>query len=144
MNPDTSHRAPTVSGKAWIALFLIAGFAVRGFFYLQARNVEIVHTLGLDAQYYHEWARALARGNWTLDEPYFQGPLYPYLLAALYKIFGAEPTVARVAQMVLGAGTTALAFWVGDRAVNRATGILATPCFSKTTSWPRRCFCSCS
>ena len=42
--------------------------------------------LGLDALYYDEWAKRILRDGLQGSDPYFMGPLYPHLLAAVYKV----------------------------------------------------------
>jgi 4-amino-4-deoxy-L-arabinose transferase-like glycosyltransferase len=69
-----------------------------------------------DTQRFQATAERLAAGDWMLSgEPYEQGPLYPYALAALYRVFGPDPRAVRVAQALLGVGTCLLLFALARR-----------------------------
>ncbi len=61
-----------------------------------------------DAEAYHNWALRIAGGQWLGDGVFYQAPLYPYFLAAVYKVFGDGPTMIRFIQAVIGAGACAL------------------------------------
>lgn len=56
-----------------------------------------------DSLYYHEWALRLVAGE-DSRTVFFQAPLYPYFLGALYRIFSPDPWTPRIAQAIL-AGT---------------------------------------
>lgn len=57
-----------------------------------------------DSLYYHEWALRLAAGE-SDNTVFFQAPLYPYFLGALYWLISPDPWVPRVVQAILaGAG----------------------------------------
>jgi 4-amino-4-deoxy-L-arabinose transferase-like glycosyltransferase len=56
----------------------------------------------LDSAFYHTWARSLAAGEGDFRGPYFLAPLYPHVLAWLYRAFGSEVAVARLFQSALG------------------------------------------
>jgi tetratricopeptide (TPR) repeat protein len=65
----------------------------------------------MDALYHSDWAKdILAGGTWAADDVYFRGPLYPYLLAGLYKISGDSITFAVFVQHVLGTLSAGLTF----------------------------------
>lgn len=66
--------------------------------------------LVMDSQEYDRWAREIAAGDWLGREVFFQAPLYPYLVALLYRVFGAAPGVVYLFQIALAtAGLWALA-----------------------------------
>src|SRR5688572_15208798 len=107
-----------------------------------------------DMATYVEQARRLASGDWLAREPYHpyhlwqkeaaseadwlrwygphsfhQAPLYSYGLAALSKLTPAYLTLAKVLQLLLGAGTcllvAGLAGHIGGTAVAAAAGLIA-------------------
>ena len=55
-----------------------------------------------DAEAYHNWALRIADGQWLGDGVFYQAPLYPYFLAAVYKVFGDGATMIRFIQAVIG------------------------------------------
>lgn len=88
----------------------------------------------IDELAYDAWARRIAGGDWLGDTVFFQEPLYPYLLGAVYRIFGADMAVARglnVALALLWVLCTArIAALVGGRRAGITVGVvaaLATP-----------------
>ncbi|MGA9666652.1 MAG: tetratricopeptide repeat protein [Gallionella sp.] len=81
-----------------------------------------------DSLYYHEWALRLIAGKGN-DTVFFQAPLYPYFLGALYRIFSPDPWVPRIAQTLLaGAGCVLLslsAYRLFGRRAGWMVGLLA-------------------
>lgn len=81
-----------------------------------------------DSLYYHEWALRLASGE-SDNNVFFQAPLYPYFLGAIYRIFSPDPWTPRVAQAILaGAGCVLLslsAFRLFGRRAAWFVGLLA-------------------
>ena len=62
-------------------------------------------SLKLDDGVYHEMAKAISQGNWLGDLPFsaYRMPLYPYILAVLYRIFGPSITLVHYVQSLVGA-----------------------------------------
>ncbi|PCI37559.1 MAG: hypothetical protein COB53_06170 [Elusimicrobia bacterium] len=58
-------------------------------------------------------------------ETSIRAPGYPYFLAFLYKVFGRSYTAVRLVQVVLGAFTAWLLFWIVCSAFDDKTGITA-------------------
>ncbi len=61
-----------------------------------------------DARAYHEWALRIAGGDWLGGDVFYQAPLYPYFLGAVYAIAGDGAAVVRVIQAAIGAASCAL------------------------------------
>lgn len=61
-----------------------------------------------DARAYHEWALRIADGDWLGQGVFYQAPLYPYVLAVVYKVFGDGAAILRFVQAVIGAGSCVL------------------------------------
>lgn len=78
--------------------------------------------LAVDARTNHEMASQIAAGTFTRHEPFWQPPLYPYFLAALYKVSGPSPGAARLVQALLGAISCWLIFRLGERFFGRRAG----------------------
>ncbi len=80
------------------------------------------------------WARAqeIIAGAWLPGRPYFQDPLFPYLLAGLMKVVGSDVSRLRIALACLGACTPVAVYWAGRRGFGRAegwvAGVLAAAC----------------
>src|SRR5262245_27215815 len=66
-----------------------------------------------DAEAYHGWAARIAGGDWIGQTVFYQAPLYPYLLAGVYRLLGDSVTIVRVIQALVGASSCALLAWTG-------------------------------
>jgi len=81
--------------------------------------------LAMDSQEYDRWAQAIAGGDWWGSEPFFQAPLYPYLLALVYRLAGHSLDAVYLLQIALAvAGLAALAR-AADRMLGAPHGLLA-------------------
>src|SRR6267143_62155 len=76
---------------------------------------------GGDMHFYNDWARQILQGRFTDHFAFYGLPLYAYLLAFLYKIFGYSPFAPGFLQACLDAGTATLLYKIAAR-VFRNTG----------------------
>ena len=74
-----------------------------------ARSAFLLPTRG-DMQFYNDWAQRILRGDLTDHAAFYGLPLYPYLLAFLYKIFGYNPFIPGLLQALLEGGTAVLIY----------------------------------
>ena len=89
---------------------------------LAVRDAPFVGQLALDSQEYDRWARAIAAGDWLGSAPFFQAPLYPYLVALVYRfvpLAAAAPLAVYLLQIAVAV--------VGCWALVRAGEALAGP-----------------
>jgi tetratricopeptide (TPR) repeat protein len=86
----------------------IFAFLVRCLYLYQIHDAPFYGIRIGDADAYHQWARRIAAGDWLGDGIFYQAPLYPYLLALIYKLFGDSVTTIRVIQAALGAASCVL------------------------------------
>lgn len=116
-----------VSGRFAIALgaIVLGALVLRVAVFVACRDWILFRVPVLDAAFYHDTARDLLAGRWPGSEPYFMGPLYSYVLAGFYALFGADVTVARIFQMALGLATIALTGIAGRRALGAGAGLAA-------------------
>ncbi len=66
-----------------------------------------------DMQFYNDWALRILRGNWTDHTAFYGLPLYAYVLAAIYWVWGHNPFVPGFLQACLDAGTAVLVYQMG-------------------------------
>ncbi|PYJ88532.1 MAG: hypothetical protein DME70_03805, partial [Verrucomicrobia bacterium] len=95
----------------------------------------LLFSSGSDMQFYDDWAKQILHGHWTDHQAFYGLPLYPFLVALLYRIFGYSPFVPGFFQACLDAGTAVLIYKITVRLMtvtaNRSkkaatvTGILA-------------------
>ena len=65
--------------------------------------------LVMDSREYDHWAQEVAAGDWLGSKVFFQAPLYPYALAAVYSVFGHRVDAVYLLQIALAvAGCWAL------------------------------------
>jgi tetratricopeptide (TPR) repeat protein len=74
---------------------------------------------GSDMQFYDDWAKQILHGHWTDHQAFYGLPLYPFLLALLYRVFGYSPFVPGFFQAGLDAGTAVLIYKITIRVMMR-------------------------
>ncbi len=82
----------------------------------------------LDEQYHVEWAKYFSLGNessFVDSGVYYKGPMYPWFLGVQYFLFGDRPPIFKLIQMILGAFSCVLLYWIGERIFNPRVGLLA-------------------
>lgn len=129
MDGDPSLNAARRAGRKdrWLlaAIVLLAfGLRLAAVLQYEARHPE-AEELSIDEASYDRWAREIAGGDWIGDEVFFQEPLYPYSLGALYAVFGPLKVVARIVQCALWAATAALVGLLARKLFGRAAGWIA-------------------
>jgi Tfp pilus assembly protein PilF len=114
-----------------LAVVFVLAFSVRLGHVLEIRDTVLFEAPLVDAHDYDVAAREIARkGPGALEVPYYQPPLYPILLGAVYRLTDGSYLAPRVFQALLGAGTVALVFALAAsggrrRAAWFAAGLLA-------------------
>ena len=88
--------------KRLVAVFLLAA-GLRGAHVAAVGHAPFARLLIGDARSYDRWAKQIAAGEWLGTTTFYQAPLYPYALAALYRVAGVDPMRVRWAQAVVGA-----------------------------------------
>jgi tetratricopeptide (TPR) repeat protein len=78
-----------------------------------------------DPKAYDEWARQIAAGDWLGTDVFYQAPLYPYLLGALYSVAGRHLMLVRVVQAVMSAGACVLLAAAARRLFSPRVGLIA-------------------
>ncbi|MHC4945492.1 MAG: glycosyltransferase family 39 protein [Planctomycetota bacterium] len=136
-----------------LGLFLLA-FLIRFAYIIEYEDRVAInyHTFDqTDNHTFHLWARNIAGGDWLCrnqihpyhrwteevapeaqwiewygkKEIFHQAPLYPYVIASLYYIFGEDVFFARLFQTLMGACTCLLVFLTGRLLFGRWTGLAA-------------------
>ena len=106
------------------ALFLVA-IAVRLAHVWAIHDTAFFDVLMGDARSYDQWAQRLATGNWVGTDVFYQAPLYPYFLGALYAVFGRDLLIVRVIQTLVGSSAVVLLASAGERLFSRRVGVVA-------------------
>ncbi len=121
------QRLWTTESFRWSLLVFAAAAAVRVINLLfLARNDPAFYVPQIDSLWHHRWAIEIISGNFWGDEVFFRAPLYPYLLALIYWIFGIKIFVAKFIQAIGGALTCVLIYQLGRTAFTERIGRLAS------------------
>jgi tetratricopeptide (TPR) repeat protein len=117
-------------GRRTLLAVLAVALGLRLAHWAAVRGAPFVGRLVMDSQEYDRWARGIAAGDWLGSGVFFQAPLYPYLVAAIYRIAGARPDAVYLFQIVLSvAGIYALyraaRLMAGERTGLAAAGLAA-------------------
>ena len=103
----------------------LAALLVRLLHLWQMQATPFATVLMGDAKGYDQWARRLAAGDWIGTDVFYQAPLYPYFLGAVYSLVGADPGAARLVQAVLGSLSAVLLLVAGTRLFSVRVGLVA-------------------
>lgn len=116
--------APRLSWAALAGIALTA-LGVRLLHVWQMTATPFATVLFGDAKGYDQWARRLAGGDWIGTDVFYQAPLYPYFLGAIYATIGADPVTARLVQALIGTGSAVLLAAAAARLFDPRTGRVA-------------------
>ncbi len=113
-------RAPA----ALIAILGVA-LAVRLLHWAAVGGAPFVAQLVMDSDEYDRWARQIAAGDWLGHGVFFQAPLYPYLLAVLYKLVGPRLDAVYLAQILCGVAGCYALYRAGRATAGERVGLAA-------------------
>jgi len=88
-------------------IFLVA-IAVRVAHIWAFRDTPLFDVLLGDAGAYDAWGQRLAGGDWVGTDVFYQAPLYPYFLGALYATVGRDLLIVRIVQALIGSASAVL------------------------------------
>ncbi|MGE4351084.1 MAG: glycosyltransferase family 39 protein, partial [Bdellovibrionales bacterium] len=89
------------------SVFLVT-LAIRCLFVFQWTQTPYATMPLLDAKVYHEWAQAIAAGDFLRGKAFYQSPLYPYFLGLIYALFGEHFALVGVINALFEATTATL------------------------------------
>ena len=90
-------------------------FLVRLIVLMRLTSSPFLLPSGSDMHFYDDWAKQIVQGRFTDHQAFYGLPLYPFLVALLYRIFGASPFVPAFFQAGLDAGTAVLIYKITIR-----------------------------
>ncbi len=86
----------------WFCIAAVAALALRGLLLRQYLDSPFAHSPVGDEYHYWDWAARIASGEWRPREGFYQGPLFPYLLAVVRSALpGFGPTGLAGLQLLL-------------------------------------------
>ena len=122
--PASTVASAMNGGGAWL-LVAAAAWIVRLVYLGQIQDAPQSHLLMGDAEAYDRWARKIAAGDLFGSGVFYQSPLYPYFLAAIYALTGGSVLAAKVAQTLLGAAACYFLGRATELWFDRRTGLIA-------------------
>ena len=111
-------------GRVGFAIFGVA-LLLRALHLLAISRAPFFPLLLGDGQGYVLWAQELAAGDWVGDRIFYQSPLYPYFLGAVFRVFGDSLVAAKIVQALLGSAACVMLAAAGARFFSRRVGVLA-------------------
>lgn len=112
--------------KRFLAGAILVGWAMRLLHWHSLAPYPWFDFLGLDSLYYDRWAKHILVDGLQGKDPFFMGPLYPYLLAGVYKVFGPGLTAVRHIQIVFSCASIAVVHLFARRIGGPALAMVAS------------------
>lgn len=125
MTPGATPQGEPVPRIALAALVALA-LALRVLYLIDVGDHVLARHLVVDQASYDAWARTIAAGDWLGSDVFYQDPLYPYLLAVLYALFGPQLLLVQALQVTLSSLAVLPLYGIGRRLFgDRRVGLLA-------------------
>jgi tetratricopeptide (TPR) repeat protein len=86
----------------------------------------------VDSWYYHRWARQILAGDFWGKEVFFLRPLYPYILALVYRVFGVSLLAVQLTQAAMAGVSCMLLFDLCRRMFDERTAVFSSLGFALT------------
>ena len=114
-------------GRVWLIVALALTFLIRLWFIIEMRGkpFSLMGPQYVDSYFYHQWALDIIHGNFWGHEVFFLRPLYPYLLAGVYAVFGSHVLPVQLLQAVLTTVSCFLLYLVTRRLFNPRAAVFA-------------------
>lgn len=112
----------------WLQLGIVVGVAMAlrlAFYFLNKTFNPTFYFPVMDSLYHHEWALDIVAGGTPGTDAFFRGPMYPYFLAALYKISGSSIAFAVLVNHILGALTAGFVYLTARELFSRSVALVA-------------------
>lgn len=124
MNSRAAAPAPSRPAWRWLLLALfLAAWAWRFYYLRRLAHSPLAGSLNADALCYWEWAAFLLRAGPVGRNPFYMGPLYPYMLALLRLVFKDAMGPVLLVQATWGAAATVLLADAARRLTRPAAGL---------------------
>jgi tetratricopeptide (TPR) repeat protein len=78
-----------------------------------------------DSKSYDTWAMTIAAGDWIGTDVFYQAPLYPYVMGAIYAVAGHDLNWVRLVQAMLGSLAAVLIGLSASRLFTQREGLIA-------------------
>lgn len=131
MSKKTGNFEELLNGSNYPNLILLslifAAFFVRIAALLSLRGTVYYNYLLYDEHIFHAWAEKVANGTFKLTSVYEFAPLYPYIMAFVYKLFSVNILYIRILNILFGVAGCYLTYLIGKGVAGKRVGLLS--CF---------------
>ncbi len=129
-SPERRRLHPAILPAAAVTLT----FIVRLWFILEMRGqpFSAISSQVVDSYYYHQWALDILNNGFWGTDVFFLRPLYPYLLALVYAVFGQGTLAVQLLQALMAAASCLLLYDSTRRMFDRTAGLIAAFGFGLT------------
>jgi len=110
--------------EIYFIIFFLA-FALRLLYLNQIMESPFFDNPAVNEYEYDSWAREIVSGKLLRDVIPYHGPVYPYILAFIYKIFGINRFMGRLFGVVVSSLTSVLMASFCMRSAGRKAGMIA-------------------
>ena len=125
LGAEPDRQPPARSFARGLLIVFLGALLLRLAYLWELRDADVSYILVGDAYLYDRWAREIAGGRWLGDTVFYQTPLYPYFLAALYSLLPPSLVVVRLVQALLGATSCVLLALAGRAFFSAPVGLIA-------------------
>jgi tetratricopeptide (TPR) repeat protein len=108
--------------------YLFAGAFLARLFALErlSRSALLLPARG-DMHFYNDWAQQILRGELNNHGAFYGLPLYPYLLALIYRVLGYSPFIPGVLQALIDSATAVLIYLLSRQLFHSVETSLSNP-----------------
>ncbi len=126
-DPITYQPPPALASWGRVFAWCVFCFAllVRLAFLKQLQDSSLWDELPAGLLYDRDWALRIAAGDWIGTGAFERGPLYSYVLAFFFKLFGPDLLAPRLAQALIGAASCVLIYLTGRAVFSPLAGLAA-------------------
>ena len=117
-------RSPSRHFRFAVAIFLLA-VLVRGMYLCDNSDNPTFRVPVVDSMTYDQMARKAVQGERITRDFFWQQCFYPSFLSVIYFFSNSSVILVKIIQILSGAVTCVLTFWLGDRIFGRTAGFLA-------------------
>ena len=124
-SPKRRARSIRLDRSAWLdlAIILAVALVLRLIYTIELSGSLVYGNYLLDSMVIDRLAADIAAGGNVGGVAFFRAPLYIYLVAALYSLFGQSPTPVLVLQMLLSLATAIFTYVYGRKLCGRVVGL---------------------
>ncbi len=124
-SPPKEHKFISEIEIRNIALIILIGLILRFVFYFELKNTPLFNNLYSDSKIFSDLALKLINGSLFGSFVFYMSPGYSYFLAAVYALFGKDPGLVRIIQILLNLSNVFIIYLLTRELFSKNTGYIA-------------------